>query len=85
MKSFHNIEAYLNAAVASARYESIDDGQTIYAEIPAFPGVWASGSTREEVVAELKSVLEGWIELQTERDQPLPQIQGVDSPRVSFA
>ena len=85
MKTFQDLEAYVNAAIAGARFEAIEDGKAIYAEIPGFAGVWASGETREKVTAELKSVLEGWIELQAERDQPLPPIQGVEPPRLSFA
>jgi len=85
MKRFKDLEDYINAAIANARYEAIDNGNSVYVEIPGFPGVWASGPSREEATAELKKVLQGWIELQTERDQPLPAIQGIRPPHVSFA
>ncbi len=85
MKTFTDLEDYIEAAIANARYEAIDNGKTVYADIPGFSGVWASGLSREEATAELKKVLQGWIELQTERDQPLPAIQGIRPPHVSFA
>ena len=63
----------------------IEEGKTVYAEIPGFSGVWASGSTREETAAELRQVLQGWIDLQLERNQALPEIHGIRPPQVSFA
>src|SRR6266496_4656078 len=59
MRNFKDIDAYIEAAISNARYEPIENGKTVYAEIPGFPGVWASGSTREESGAELRKVLEG--------------------------
>jgi len=82
---FSSTAAYIEAAISNARYEPIENGKTVYAEIPGFPGVWASGSTREESGAELRKVLEGWIDLQLERHQALPEIQGTKPPEVSFA
>ncbi|HKS90791.1 MAG TPA: hypothetical protein VJQ83_02595, partial [Tepidiformaceae bacterium] len=55
------ISTYIDAALRSARFESIDDGTTVYGEIPALPGVYATGSTREDCEEELREVLEEWI------------------------
>ena len=85
MKSFKDIDAYIDWAISNARYEEIEEGKTVYAEIPGFSGVWASGSTREETAAELRQVLQGWIDLQLERNQALPEIHGIRPPQVSFA
>jgi len=68
---------YIEAALETARFEKIEDGMRIYAEIPAFRGVWADGRTRKEAKEQLRQVLKGWIELQTERGQPLPAVNGL--------
>ena len=85
MKSYQILEDYIEAALATARYERIEDGTKVYAELPAFRGVWADGPTREVVKRGLRSVLESWIELQVERKQALPAIGGVHPPTLSFA
>jgi len=85
MKSYQTLEEYIEAALATARYERIEDGTKFYAELPAFRGVWADGPTREVVRRELRSVLESWIELQIERKQSLPAIGGIHPPSLSFA
>lgn len=74
MKAFSTLEDYIKAAIATARYEKIEGGKKLFAEIPGFRGVWAEGRTREEVKSELGSVLKGWIELQLERGQSIPAI-----------
>ena len=85
MENFKDIGAYIDAAITNARFERIENGKTVYVELPGFPGVWASGSTREESAAELRKVLQGWIDLQLERHRALPEIQGIKPPQVSFA
>ena len=85
VKQTMSLNEYITAAVATARFEKIDAGQTIYAEIPQFKGVWAQGSTRQEVVKELRQVLRGWIELQLERGNEVPSINGAKLEEFTFA
>ena len=85
MKTFKRLDDYVDAAVASARFERIEGGQKVYAEIPSFRGVWAQGRTRQEVREELRNVLKGWIELQMERGCDLPSINGVTFKELTFA
>lgn len=85
MKTFKRLEDYISAAIKTARFERIDNGQKVYAEIPACRGVWAQGRTREEVKEELRHVLRGWIELQLERGCDLPPINGVTFKELTFA
>jgi predicted RNase H-like HicB family nuclease len=85
MKSFRNIEEYVEAALATARYEKIDGEKKVYVEIPAFRGAWADGGSKKQAVEELREVLKGWIELQVERGQSLPSIKGVMPPEFSLA
>ena len=52
---------YINAALAKAKYEIVEDDGAIYGYIPRLKGVWANASTLEACRDELQSVLEGWI------------------------
>ena len=83
MKSFRNLADYIEAALETARFEKIEDGTRVYAEIPAFRGVWADGRTRKEAKEQLRQVLKGWIELQIERSQPLPALNGLRPPQLA--
>lgn len=85
VKSFRTIEDYIEAALATARYEKIENGIKVYAEIPAFRGAWAEGATQKKAREELREVLKGWIELQIERSQSLPSVKGVRPPELHFA
>ena len=71
------LTAYIQAAMRQATYEWLEEEGLWYAEIPSLPGVWASAATREELPAELQSVLEGWIVLGLKMHDPLSVIDGV--------
>jgi predicted RNase H-like HicB family nuclease len=85
VKSFKILDDYIEAALETARYEKIEKGTKVYAEIPAFRGAWADGKTREAARRELRQVLRGWIEIQLERGQPLPAVKGIRKPNLTFA
>ena len=85
VKSFSSLQEYIDAAVSTARFEKIEGGQKIYAQLPAFKGVWAQGRTRREVEKELREVLSGWIQLQVERGHELPSIKGATPKELTFA
>lgn len=85
MKTTITLEEYIDAAISSARFEKIENGQKIYAEVPGLKGVWAEGRTRTEVVKELRGTLTGWIELQLERGYKLPPIKGSTPRELTFA
>lgn len=52
---------YIEAALAAAKYELIQDEEPYYGEVPGLEGVWATGRTLEECRQNLREVLEGWI------------------------
>ncbi len=85
VKSFKTLDEYIEAALETARYEKIEKGSKVFAELPKFRGAWADGSTRERARNKLHQVLRGWIELQVERGQPLPTLKGVRPPEFSLA
>lgn len=51
---------YIEAAMAKAHYELIDDG-SFWGSIPAFDGLWGNADTLEECRRELKETLEEWL------------------------
>jgi len=56
------LTAYIDAAMARARYKIIEDG-TYFGEIPRLQGVWANTKTLEQCRRELQEVLEDWLKL----------------------
>jgi predicted RNase H-like HicB family nuclease len=51
---------YLRAAIEHAELEPMEDGE-VYAHIPGFKGLWATGPTAEAAKQDLYSALDGWI------------------------
>jgi len=65
---------YIEAAMARARYEIIDDEEPYYGEIPDLKGVWATGKTLEECRKRLSEVVEGWIIVRLRKGLRIPPI-----------
>jgi len=72
---FHKdmLTAYIQAAMRHAHYEVIEHAKPYYGEIPACPGVWATGQTLENCRQELQEVLEDWIVLGLRLGHPIPE------------
>ncbi len=70
------IREYMEAAMARAEYEPVEDSGEIYGRIPSCQGVWATGTNREECRRSLEEVLEGWILLGIRFGDELPEIDG---------
>lgn len=69
---------YIQAAMASAHYEIIEDERTFWGEIPGFKGVWGKAATLEKCRGELKGALEEWIIFRFKNNLELPVIEGID-------
>lgn len=65
------IVEYIQAALARARYEIIDDDEPYYGEVPELPGVFATGKTLEECQKILAEVIDGWIIIHLKRGIPI--------------
>ena len=70
------ITDYIEAALARATYEIIEDEEPYYGEIPGLRGVWASGKTLEECRQDLKEVIEGWIIVRLRKGLSIPPLDG---------
>jgi len=77
------ITEYIEAALARAKYEIIEDEQLYYGEVPGLDGVWATGKTLEECRKNLAEVIDGWIVVRLRKGLPIPPIgkYKIEEPR----
>jgi len=68
------ITDYIEAAIAEAKYEIIEDEEPFYGEVPSLVGVWATGKTLEECRKNLAEVIDGWIIVRLKKGLPVPPI-----------
>lgn len=71
------LTTYIEAALRRAVVDRMVDPPGLFAEIPGFLGVWATGDTAYAALEQLREVLEDWIVLQLRKNIPLPEIDGV--------
>ena len=57
-------------------YWSDEDGAFI-AEVPELPGCVADGSTRQEALAKVETVISEWLETARELGRPVPEPKGL--------
>ena len=65
---------YVEAALANAKYEVIEDEEPYYGEVPTLAGVWSTGKTLEECRKNLAEVIDGWIVIRLKRGLSIPPI-----------
>jgi len=70
------ITAYLDKALARARYEVLEDG-TFCATVPGLRGVVALGRGVEECRRQLAEVVEEWILVRVARELDVPKLGGI--------
>ncbi len=78
------ITDYISAAMRSAEYEIMEDGE-YYGEIPDFQGVWASARSLDECREILQETLEEWIVLGLKLGHSLPIRADIDIFSVGIA
>lgn len=65
--AMNELSEYCKDALKIAVVINLSSGEGFSAKIPGFAGLIVFSPTRSEVMTELKSALEGWIELSLER------------------
>lgn len=76
------IVEYINAALAKAHYEIIQDEEPYYGEISDLPGVYATGKTLEECRKNLAEVIDGWLIIRLRRGMLIPPIHGISIEEI---
>jgi len=68
------ITDYIEAALAQAKYEIIEDEEPYYGEVPGLAGVWSTGKTLEECRKNLAEVIDGWIVIRLKKGLSIPKM-----------
>ena len=62
------------------RYEIIiywsEEDQAFVAEVPELPGCMADGTTYQEAIVNVETVIQEWIETARELGRPIPEAKG---------
>ena len=75
---------YISQKLAQARYKILEDG-AYFGEIPGFQGVWASEKTLEKCRETLREVLEEWLILKLQDNDPIPNFPLIKNRQKVYA
>ena len=75
----NGLNEYYKDAIKLAVVKKLGAGEGYSARIPGFSGLVVFAPTRTEVLRELKSALEGWVELSLSRGDGLPTLHAVEA------
>ena len=68
---------YFRVAMRHAEYETLPEGEGVFATIPGLDGLWANAPTIEECRDELESVLDDWVLIGLRLGHEIPSIDGL--------
>ena len=74
VSAMNGLSEYCKDALKLAVVKKLGAGEGFSAKIPGFAGLVVFAPTRAEVMNELKSALEGWVELSLARGDGLPAL-----------
>jgi predicted RNase H-like HicB family nuclease len=69
--------SYLDRAIETAIYETIEDEGTYWGEVPGLRGVWARHQTLEGCRHELREAVGDWVALRLRLGLEIPEIAGI--------
>jgi len=75
----NGLSEYRKDAMKHAVVKKLGAGEGYSAKIPGFAGLVVFAPTRSEVMHELKSALEGWVELSLARGDGLPALREAET------
>jgi predicted RNase H-like HicB family nuclease len=79
VSAMNGVSEYCKEALKLAVVKNLGADEGYSAKIPGFAGLVVFASTRAEVIRELKSALEGWVELSLERGDGLPALHDLEA------
>ena len=75
----NGLSEYCKDALKLAVVKKLEAGEGFSARIPGFAGLVVFAPTRPEVLNELNSALEGWVQLSLARGDGLPALHEVEA------
>ncbi|MBI3852021.1 MAG: hypothetical protein HY298_17320 [Verrucomicrobia bacterium] len=75
----NGLSEYCKDAIKLAVVKKLGAGEGYSARIPGFSGLVVFAPNRTEVLRELQSALEGWVELSLSRGDGLPTLHAVEA------
>ena len=78
VSAMNGMSEYCKDALKLAVVKNLGAGEGFSAKIPGFAGLLVFAPTRAEVMVELKSALEGWVELSLKRGDGLPALRDLE-------
>jgi predicted RNase H-like HicB family nuclease len=78
VSAMNGMSEYCKDALKLAVIKNLGASEGFSARIPGFEGLVVFAPTRAEVMSELKSALEGWVELSLKRGDGLPALRGLE-------
>jgi predicted RNase H-like HicB family nuclease len=88
VSAMNGMSEYCKDALKLAVVKKLGAGEGFAAKIPGFAGLVVFAPTRAEVMNELKSALEGWVELSLARGDGLPALHdlawSLNRPKASL-
>ncbi len=77
------ISNFIELTLAKARYKIIADG-SYFGEITGLKGVWTNAKNLEDCRRELNEVLEEWLILKIQNQEPIPGFNIKQNKRLSM-
>lgn len=68
-------QRYQQRALATATATLLEDDDEWYSTIPGFQGLYGTGATEAEALADLREALAVWVQVRLERGLPLPAVE----------
>lgn len=73
------LDRYVAVAMRAAIPRHLEGGETWYADLPTFPGVWADGPSPKQCLDTLEEVLRDWLLLKiVDQDRDIPVVDEID-------
>lgn len=67
------ISDFINDSMKQAKYEIIEDDNSIYWYIPGFDWVWANSDSLDSCREELQEILEEWLIIKLRKVKNIPE------------
>ena len=75
----------IESALKKAKIERMDEEEMYYGEIEELKGIWATGSSHEECVQNLRQAIEDWVSFSTQTELPITALEDFEIKNIEEA